>query len=156
VTGPQGSPPVIGLGVDQADYWPGDTITATPSYSDPDTRGPVPISLDGTSAPDGTAMHLEGQVTYTDLPDAIWYWESAPDQVIGRGVLPLEVVAPADSDVLVLRVKDRQGNAPKVRCPITVRTLRVGLDVQGSTTTLAQLDAAYQAWPAFSGPTKLF
>lgn len=34
--------------------------------------------------------------------------------------------------------------------------LLLGVDVQGSTTTLAQLAAAFAAWPSFSGPTKLF
>jgi hypothetical protein len=39
----------------------------------------------------------------------------------------------------------------------TVRPrMLVGVDVQGSTTTLAQLAAAFAAWPSFSGPTKLF
>jgi hypothetical protein len=89
MTGPQGSPPVVGLGVDQVDYWPGDAVVATPTYSDPDTRVEPPMESDGTG-PLGEAVHIVEQRWHTDTPDAVWFWASAPDQVIGRGVLPLQ------------------------------------------------------------------
>jgi hypothetical protein len=153
VTGPQGSPPVVGLGVDQVDYWPGDTVVATPTYSDPDTRVEPPMESDGTG-PLGEAVHIVEQRWHTDTPDAVWFWASAPDQVIGRGVLPLRITAP---DTLVLRVTDREHLVGEARVPVAVAGLRLGVSVHADTAAEFTSELAVVAGGLeLDGMTKLF
>jgi hypothetical protein len=156
VTGAQGSPPVVGLRVNQVDYWPGDTVVATPTYSDPDTRVEPPMESDGTG-PLGEAVHIVEQRWHTDTPDAVWFWASAPDQVIGRGVLPLRMSAPVASDVLVLRVTDRQRLVGEARVPVVVAGLRLGVSVHADTAAEFTSELAVVAGGLqLGGMTKLF
>lgn len=154
-----GNAPTVNVALDQPRYPRGATITATPSYSDADNRV-APVSLDGP-APDGLAMHLDGKVIYTDAPDAVWYWASNPSNTVGRGVSPLRIAAPARSDRLVLRVTDRQGHVVIATADVTVQTTTlVGVDVWGSTSTAADIDAHLAQpggiYPAFKGYSKVF
>jgi hypothetical protein len=156
MTGPQGNPPSVGLRVDQVDYWPGDTVVATPTYSDPDTRVEPPMESDGTG-PLGEAVHIVEQRWHTDTPDAVWFWVSAPDQLLGRGVLPLRITAPAASDTLVLRVTDRQRLVGEARVQVVVAGLQLGVSVHADTAAEFTSELALVAGGLeLDGMTKLF
>lgn len=147
-----GSPPVVTAAVDQARYRRGSTVNATVTVVDADNRVVV-MSTDGTG-PDGLAVHDDQRITYSDIPHVQWRYRGTT-AVLGTG-LSLRLPAPARSTTLEAVVTDAQGNTVVATCPVVVQRLALGVDAQGSDTSLAQLDTAYLGWPAFTGPSKLF
>jgi hypothetical protein len=147
-----GSPPVPVASVDQPKYRRGGQVRARVDITDPDNRVAT-MSADGTG-PAGEAMHLDQRVTYSDIPKVLWRYQGTT-ATLGTG-LTLTLLAPARSVVLEAVVTDAQGHTVVTSVPVTVQSLALGLDMQGTKTTLADLDTAFAAWPAFSGPSKLF
>jgi len=147
-----GSLPLAVASVDQPLYRRGATVTARVDITDPDNRVVI-MSADGTG-PAGEAMHLDQRVTYSDIPHVLWRYRGTT-ATLGTG-LTLSLLAPARTVVLEAVVTDAQGHEVVASVPVTVQSLRVGVDVQGATYTLDTLDAAYATWPAFTGPSKLF
>jgi hypothetical protein len=147
-----GSAPVPTVTVDQAGYRRGGTVRASVAVVDADNRVES-LSTDGT-APDGTALHIDQRQVFSDRASATWRW-AGTTAVLGTG-LTLAVPVPARSGVLEAVVVDAQGHTVVASCPVVVQGLALGVDVQGSDTSLTQLDAAYLGWPAFTGPSKLF
>jgi hypothetical protein len=148
-----GSAPTVAASVDQPKYRRGGQVRARVDITDPDNRV-EPMVSDGTDPGDGTAVHIVEQRYHSDIPHVLWRYQGSTAP-LGTG-LTLTLLAPARSVVLEAVVTDAQGHTVVTSVPVTVQGLRVGVDVQGAKSTLADLDAAWASWPAFTGPTKLF
>jgi hypothetical protein len=147
-----GSPPVVTLtGSGVGKYRPGQQVRAVATAADRDTRREV---IAGGHGDDGTDTTVTvDHVDQARIVSATWKTAGTSLAVSGMVVTG---PAPRRSDTIVVVVEDRQGNRVPAELPVAVRSLLLGLDVQGTKTTLADLDAAFAAWPAFSGPSKLF
>jgi hypothetical protein len=150
-----GSPPVVTVTVDQAaPYRRGGAVRASVAITDADNRV-VNLATDGTG-PDGTALHVDQRQVYSDVARVTWRWRGSTT-VLGTG-LTLTVPAPARSGVLEAVVVDAQLNSVLASCPVVVRRLALGVDVdtyQTPTVWRAELDAVTAGLP-LDGPTKLF
>jgi hypothetical protein len=149
-----GSAPVPTVTVDQPVYPRAGTVRASVQVVDADNRA-VTLSTDGT-APDGTAVHIDQRQTYSDIPRITWRWQGTT-AVLGTG-LSLTLIAPARSAVLEAVVVDAQGHEVVASCPVVVRRLALGVDVDTTQTPAvwrAELDAVI-AGTQPDGPTKLF
>jgi hypothetical protein len=147
-----GSPPDVTLtGSGVGRYWPGQQVRAVASAVDRDTRREL---IAGGHDADGldTTVTVD-HVDQARIVSAVWKRSGTALAVSGMVVTG---PAPRRPDTIVVVVEDAQRNRVPAELPIAVRSLLVGLDVQGATYTLDTLDAAYTTWPAFTGPSKLF
>ena len=147
-----GRPPVVTLtGSGLGAYRPGQQVRAVAAALDPDTRREV---ITGGHGDDGTDTTVTmDHVDQARIVSAVW---KSTGTALAASGMTVTGTAPRRSDTIVVVVQDMQGNKVPAELAVTVRSLLLGLDVQGTKTTLADLDAAFAAWPAFSGPSKLF
>jgi hypothetical protein len=147
-----GSPPDVTLtGSGVGRYWPGQQVRAVASAVDRDTRRELIAGGHDEGGTDTTVT--VDHVDQARIISAVWKRTG-----VALGVSGMVVTGPAPrrSDTIVVVVEDAQHNQVPAELPIAVRSLLVGLDVQGKSTSRAQLDAVYATWPRFLGSTKYF
>lgn len=148
-----GSAPAVTLTPAQVDNArPGDQITISVTISDADDTTEVLHTTDDLGRADTI------QIVRDDPAGIVWSWEGGA--TVALDVASVTVAAPSTSGVLVAAITDGQGNEVVARCPVNVvLPMLVGVDVQGATTSAAEVGqvlAPGGLYGGYTGPTKLF
>jgi len=149
-----GSSPVVAVTVDRARYRRYDTVVATVTVTDPDSR--VETMTAAGVGPAGETIRIDQTVTHMDTARIVWRWRGTTD-VLGMGPT-LRRLAPVTSSTLEAVVTDAQGHEVVTAVDVTVQGLLLGVDVDTSQTPAFWLSELTQviAGRNPTGPTKLF